>query len=92
VAVGSWAPDLAHYAGRYASEECDGHVELRVEDGALRAELFGATRQLHAGTEGELVTDEGIALRVDPQALPDSFIFASWGLRGLAYRRAPPTR
>ncbi len=92
VAVDAWAHDLAHYAGRYASEECDGYVELRAADGALRAELFGATRQLHAGAEGELVTDEGVALRVSPRALPDTFVFASWGLRGLSYRRVTPTQ
>jgi len=87
VAVAAWATDPAHYAGRYVSEECDGHVELRVEGAHLAAELLGKVRRLQAGGEGELVTDEGIVLHVAPLAVEGSFEFASWGLRGLQYRR-----
>lgn len=86
VAIEAWAPDLAHYAGRYTSEECDGHIELRAEGEHLAANLLGKERRLRTGAEGELVTDEGIALRV----VAGAFIFASWGLRGLEYRRQSP--
>ena len=88
VAVETWATDMAHYAGRYVSEECDGHIELRVEGDYLTADLLGKVRRLRAGAEGELVTDEGIVLRVPPLSEADTFTFASWGLRGLQYRRA----
>jgi CubicO group peptidase (beta-lactamase class C family) len=87
VAVETWATDLAHYAGRYVSKECDGHVELRVEGASLTADLLGKVRRLQAGAEGELVTDEGIVLHVPPLSEADTFTFASWGLRGLQYRR-----
>ena len=90
VSVETWATDLAHYAGRYVSEECDGHIELRAEGGHLAADLLGKVRRLQAGAEGELVTDEGIVLRVPPLAEAGTFAFASWGLRGLQYRRRPP--
>ncbi len=86
-AVEDWEHELAHYAGRYTSEECDGHVELYMADGRLEADLLGKVRPLRAGVAGELVTDEGIVLRVAPLAEADSFTFASWGLRGLQYRR-----
>ena len=88
VAVGDWTPDLAAFAGRYTSEECDGTIELRAENGALRVDQFGATRTLHPGIEGELVTDEGVVLRVAPRAEDGTFVFASWGLRGLTFGRA----
>ena len=87
VAVETWATDLARYAGRYVSEECDGHVELRVEGADLAADLLGKVRRLQTGAEGELVTDEGIVLRVPPLAAEGSFDFTGWGLRGLQYRR-----
>jgi CubicO group peptidase (beta-lactamase class C family) len=90
VAVGDWAPDLAAFAGRYTSEECDGHIELRAEGAGLKVDQFGATRSLHAGAEGDLVTDEGVVLRVPPRAEDGTFVFASWGLRGLSYRRLAP--
>jgi len=84
-----WAArHLAHHAGRYVSDECDGHIELRAEDAHLAADLLGKVRRLQAGAEGELVTDEGIVLRVPPLAEAGTFVFASWGLRGLQYRRA----
>jgi hypothetical protein len=89
VAVGDWAPDLATFAGRYTSEECDGHIELVADGTGLKVDRFGATRGLHAGAEGELVTDEGVVLRVAPRAENDTFVFASWGLRGLTFRRTP---
>ena len=87
VAVGAWATDVAHYAGRYVSDECDGHIDLNAEGDHLTADLLGKVRPLRAGAEGELVTDEGIVLRVPPLAEADTFTFASWGLRGLQYRR-----
>ena len=90
VAVEAWATDLAHYAGRYVSDECDGHIELRAEGPHLAADLLGKVRRLQAGAEGELVTDEGIVLRVPPLAEAGAFTFASWGLRGLQYHRRPP--
>lgn len=90
VAVGDWAPDLAAFAGRYTSEECDGHIELRADNGRLSVDQFGTTRGLHAGVDGELVTDEGVVLRVPPRAEDGTFVFASWGLRGLTYRRHDP--
>jgi hypothetical protein len=89
VTVGDWAPDLAVFAGRYTSEECDGQLELRADGASLKVDQFGATRTLHAGVEGELVTDEGVVLRVSPRAEDDTFVFASWGLRGLTFRREP---
>jgi hypothetical protein len=64
--------------------------ELRAEAGELAADLLGKMRRLQAGAEGELVTDEGIVLRVSPLAEADTFGFASWGLRGLQYRRLRP--
>jgi len=88
VAVEAWATDLAHHGGRYVSDECDGHIELRAEDAHLAADLLGKMRRLQAGAEGELVTDEGIVLRVPPLAEAGTFVFGSWGLRGLQYRRA----
>jgi hypothetical protein len=90
VAVGDWAPDLAAFAGRYTSEECDGHIELRADGAGLKVDQFVATRSLHAGAEGDLVTDEGVVLRVPPRAEDGTFVFASWGLRGLSYRRLAP--
>ena len=87
VAVGAWATDVAHYAGRYVSDECDGHFDLNAEGDHLTADLFGKVRPLRAGAEGELVTDEGIVLRVPPLSEADTFTFASWGLRGVQYRR-----
>jgi CubicO group peptidase (beta-lactamase class C family) len=94
MAVGTWTTDVAHYAGRYVSDECDGHMNLNVEGDHLAADLLGKVRALRAGAEGELVTDEGIVLRVQPLSETDTFTFASWGLRGLQYRRAsaPPKR
>ena len=89
-AVEAWEHDLTDYAGRYVSEECDGHVELCMADGRLEAELLGKVRPLRAGVAGELVTDEGIVLSVAPHAEAGSFTFASWGLRGLQYRRQKP--
>ncbi len=89
VAVEPWATDIAHYAGRYVSDECDGHIDLNPEDDHLTADLLGKARPLRAGAEGELVTDEGIVLRVPPLSEADTFTFASWGLRGLQYRRLP---
>ena len=86
--VGAWTTDVAHYAGRYVSDECDGHRDLNVEGDHLTADLIGKVRPLRAGAEGELVTDEGIVLRVPPLAEAGTFVFASWGLRGLQYRRA----
>ena len=85
--VGTWTTDLAHYAGHYVSDECDGHMALNVEGDHLTADLLGKVRPLRAGAEGELVTDEGIVLRVPPLAAADTFTFASWGLRGVQYRR-----
>ncbi len=90
VAVGAWANDVAHYAGRYVSDECDGHLDLDAEGDHLTADLLGKVRPLRAGAEGELVTDEGIVLRVPPLAEADTFTFASWGLRGVQYRRQRP--
>jgi CubicO group peptidase (beta-lactamase class C family) len=90
LAVGAWATDIAHYAGRYVSEECDGHIDLNVEGNHLIADLLGKVRRLEAGAEGELVTDEGIVVRVPPLSEADTFTFASWGLRGLQYRRQDP--
>ncbi len=90
VAVEAWAPTLEQYAGRYVSDECDGHIELRAEADHLAANLIGKVRRLQAGAEGELVTDEGIVLRVSPLAEAGTFVFASWGLRGLQYRRRHP--
>ena len=81
-------PTWRHYAGRYVSDECDGHIELRAEGAHLAADLLGKVRRLQAGAEGELVTDESIVLRVPPLAEAGTFVFASWGLRGLQYRRA----
>ncbi|MFA6141334.1 MAG: serine hydrolase domain-containing protein, partial [Hyphomicrobium sp.] len=89
VSVETWTTDPAHYAGRYVSDECDGHVELRIEGAYLAADLLGKVRPLRAGAEGELVTDEGIVLRVPPLAVEGSFEFTGWGLRGLQYRRLP---
>jgi CubicO group peptidase (beta-lactamase class C family) len=89
VAVEPWATDIAHYAGRYVSDECDGHIDLNPEDDHLTADLLGKARPLRAGAEGELLTDEGIVLRVPPLSEADTFTFASWGLRGLQYRRLP---
>jgi CubicO group peptidase (beta-lactamase class C family) len=88
VAVETWATDLARYAGHYVSEECEGHIELRTEGADLTADLLGKVRRMRAVAEGELVTDEGIVVRVAPLAQAGTFIFASWGLRGLQYRRA----
>ena len=87
VAVEAPTPDVAHYAGRYVSDECDGHLDLIAEGDHLAADLLGKVRPLRAGAEGELATDEGIVLRVPPLAKADTFTFASWGLRGLQYRR-----
>ena len=89
VAVGTWTADIAHYAGRYVSDECDGHLDLIVEGDHLTADLLGKMRPLRAGAEGELVTGDGIMLRVPPLSEADTFTFASWGLRGLQYRRQP---
>ncbi len=87
VAVEAPATDVAHYAGRYVSDECDGHLNIGTEGDHLTADLLGKVRPLRAGAEGELATDEGIVLRVPPLAEADTFTFASWGLRGLQYRR-----
>jgi hypothetical protein len=89
VAVEPWAPELAHFAGRYTSEECDGGITLEMQDGELTTDLLGRLRRLHPGIDGELVTEDGIVLRA-PQAAPGTLVFASWGLRGLAYRRLGP--
>jgi len=91
VAVGAWTTDVAHYAGRYVSDECDGHFDLNAEGDHLAADLLGKVRPLRAGAEGELVTDEGIVLRVPPLSEADTFTFTSWGLRGVQYRRASST-
>jgi CubicO group peptidase (beta-lactamase class C family) len=91
VAVEAWTNGVAHYAGRYVSDECAGHVDLNAEGDHLTADLIGKVRPLRAGAEGELVTDEGIVLRVPPRSEADTFVFTSWGLRGLTYRRAPPS-
>ena len=87
VRVADWTTDVAHYAGRYVSDECAGHLDLNAEGDHLTADLIGKVRPLRAGAEGELVTDEGIVLRVAPLSEADTFTFASWGLRGLQYRR-----
>ena len=89
VAVEPWATDIAHFAGQYVSEECDGRFELRTEGDYLTADLLGKVRPLRAGAEGELVSDEGIVVRVSPLAEPGTFVFTSWGLRGVQYRRYP---
>ena len=78
---------MAPYAGRYVSDECDGHIDLNAEGDHLTANLLGKVRPLRAGTEGEVVTDEGIVMRVPPLSEADTFTFASWGLRGVQYRR-----
>jgi hypothetical protein len=89
VVIESWTTDVAQFAGRYASEECDGEIKFQMEDGELMTDLLGKPRRLLPGIEGELVTDDGIVLRM-PHAVPGTLVFASWGLRGLAYRRRTP--
>ncbi|MBS0361863.1 MAG: serine hydrolase, partial [Proteobacteria bacterium] len=89
--VEDWAPgDLTRYAGTYWSDEAQAHMTLSVKDGVLYAQMGARSAPLKPGRRGEFAFGRG-GLEVPAEGPADELKVELYGLRGMVYRRLPPS-